>query len=106
VQQRDRAVPIHQVQYEDLTMNTENCLREIRSFIGIPYSERMASLAGADYSAMYQGEHHALVKSSRIVPSRHRVEILPPRVKRKTERYVQLWRAGSWNSAKRYSYRH
>ena len=34
-------------------------MAEIAAFLGIPYDPRMATLEGADHSAVYDGTHHA-----------------------------------------------
>ena len=52
----------------------------------------MTSLEGADRSAVYNGEHHSMVKSSSIVANRERPEVLSPALKSKVERYVVFWR--------------
>ena len=59
----------------------------------------MASLEGADTSALYNGDHHSMVKSTCIVANRERPEVLSPELKNKVERYVAFWRkqsAGGW----------
>jgi hypothetical protein len=59
----------------------------------------MNSLEGADRSAIYNGDHHSLVKSARIVADRQRPEVLSPALKRKIERYIVFWRKqndGTW----------
>jgi hypothetical protein len=59
----------------------------------------MASLEGADRSAVYNGEHHSGVKSSTIVAKRERPEVLSPELKSKVGRYVVFWRkqsGGKW----------
>ncbi len=59
----------------------------------------MNSLEGADHSAIYNGDHHSMVKSARIVADRQRPEVLAPELKRKIERYIVFWRKqydGTW----------
>jgi len=94
-----RGAAIYQLEYDDLVREPETALRSICEFIGIPYDPKMASLEGADRSAVYNGEHHAGVKSSTIVAKRKRPEVLSPELKKKVERYVVYWRkksAGAW----------
>ena len=94
-----RGVAVHELQYDDLVRDPTAALSAICSFIGVPYVERMASLEGADTSALYNGEHHSGVKSSNIVAKRDRPEVLSPELKSKVERYVAFWRkesGGSW----------
>ncbi|HYM78913.1 MAG TPA: sulfotransferase [Candidatus Dormibacteraeota bacterium] len=94
-----RGAAVYQLQYDDLVRDPEPTLRAICDFVGIPFDPKMASLEGADRSAVYNGEHHAGVKSSAIVAKRERAEVLAPELKNKVERYVVYWRkqsAGQW----------
>ncbi len=94
-----RGAAVYQLHYDDLVREPESTLRSLCSFIGIPFDPKMASLEGADRSAVYNGEHHAGVKSSKIVAKRERPEVLSPELKRKVERYVVYWRQqsdGAW----------
>lgn len=94
-----RGAAIYQLQYDDLVREPEKTLGSICEFIGIPFDPKMASLEGADRSAIYNGEHHAGVKSSSIVGKRERPEVLSPELKSKVERYVVYWRRqsdGAW----------
>jgi len=94
-----RGAAIYQLQYDDLVREPEKNVRAICEFIGIPFDPKMASLEGADRSAVYNGEHHAGVKSSAIVSKRERPEVLSPEFKKKVERYVVYWReesGGTW----------
>ena len=94
-----RGAAIYQLQYDDLTRDPEKTLTSICEFIGIPFDPKMTSLEGADRSAVYNGEHHSMVKSSSIVANRERPEVLSPALKSKVERYVVFWRkksGGKW----------
>jgi hypothetical protein len=94
-----RGVAIHQLQYDDLVREPVAALTAICDFIGVPFDPRMASLEGADRSALYSGDHHSMVKSSSIVANRERPEALSPELKSKVDRYVVFWRkqsGGSW----------
>ena len=94
-----RGAAIHQLQYDDLVREPVTALTAICDFIGIPFDPRMNSLEGADRSAIYNGDHHSMVKSARIVADRQRPEVLSPELKRKIERYIVFWRKqydGSW----------
>jgi hypothetical protein len=94
-----RGARIHQLQYDDLVREPAAALTAICDFIGVPFDPRMASLEGADRSALYNGDHHSMVKSSSIVANRERPEVLSPELKSKVERYVVFWRkqsGGSW----------
>ena len=94
-----RGAAIYQLQYDDLVRDPGASLMAICDFIGVPFDEKMASLEGADRSAIYNGEHHSGVKSSTIVANRERPEVLSPELKKKIERYVVFWRkksAGAW----------
>ncbi len=94
-----RGAGIYQVQYDDLVREPEKTLGSICEFIGIPFDPKMTSLEGADRSAVYNGDHHSMVKSSSIVAKRERPEVLSPALKSKVERYVVFWRkqsGGQW----------
>jgi hypothetical protein len=94
-----RGAAIHQLQYDDLVRDPAAALTAICEFVGVPFDPRMASLEGADRSAVYKGEHHSMVKSSSIVANRERPEALSPELKSKVERYIVFWRkqsGGSW----------
>jgi hypothetical protein len=90
-----RGAAIYQLQYDDLVREPEKTLRAICDFIGISFDPKMASLEGADRSAVYNGEHHAGVKSSTIAAKKDRPEVLSPELKSKVERYVIYWRKES-----------
>ncbi len=87
-----RGAAIHQLQYDDLVREPVAALTSICDFIGIPFDPRMNSLEGADRSAIYNGDHHSMVKSAAIVANRERPEVLSPELKNKVERYVVFWR--------------
>jgi hypothetical protein len=94
-----RGAAIHQLQYDDLVKQPVAALMSICDFIGIPYDPKMNTLEGADRSAIYNGDHHSMVKSSVIVANRERPEVLSPELKKKVERYVVFWRQqydGKW----------
>ena len=94
-----RGAAIHQLQYDDLVRDPTTAIAKICDFVGIDYDPRMTSLEGADRSAIYNGDHHAMVKSGSIVADRERPEVLSPKLKQKVERYVAFWLTkynGSW----------
>jgi len=87
-----RGARVHELQYRDLVQNPVETLAGICTFLGISFAPEMASLEGADRSAIYDGGHHALVKGERIVAPGERAEVLPGNLKSKIERYMSLWR--------------
>lgn len=94
-----RGAAIHQLQYDDLVQQPQQSLRAICDFIGVEYDAKMNTLEGADRSAIYNGAHHAGVKSSLIMTNHDRPEVLAPEFKSKIERYVTFWRKqynGKW----------
>jgi len=94
-----RGAAIHQLQYGDLVRQPAAALSAICDFIGVSYDPKMNSLEGADRSAIYNGDHHSMVKSATIVADRQRPEVLSPELKSKIERYIVFWRkqyGGSW----------
>jgi hypothetical protein len=94
-----RGVPLHQIQYEEMIKEPERVLSGICSFLQIPFDPQMASLEGADRSAIYEADHHAGVKSKTIGTKEGRKEVLPLAFKNKIDRYVSFWQeeySGSW----------
>jgi len=94
-----RGAAIHQLQYDDLVREPVNTLTAICDFIGIPFDPKMNSLEDADRSAIYNGDHHSMVKGAAIIANRERSEVLSPALKNKVERYVVFWRkqyGGKW----------
>ena len=91
--------PVHLLQYEELVREPESVLREICAFLQLPFDTRMVSLENAERSAIYEAEHHAMVKSKQSRASGPREEVLPAALKKKIERYTHLWReeyGGAW----------
>jgi hypothetical protein len=94
-----RGVPLHQVQYEEMIADPEAVLSGICDFLKIPFDPQMASLEGADRSAIYEADHHAGVKSKDIGAKNGREEVLPFALKNKIERYINYWQQeykGEW----------
>ncbi len=92
-------IPVHQIQYEEMVQNSTRVMTGVCDFLGIPFDPRMCSLHGSDRSAIYEGSHHELVKQEEILASTKRQEVLPPRRKRKIDRYVSYWKkqyGGTW----------
>lgn len=97
-----QGVSIHEIKYEDLIHQPADVMRGICGFLGIPFEERMTSLEGADRSAIYEGEHHAGVKSQKIVGKKSRPEVLRAALQGKIRRYTCFWRkqyGGTWPPA-------
>jgi len=90
---------VHEVNYEDMTSNTPECMRKICQFLDIPFEESVTTLEGANRSAISEGEHHAMVRSNRIDGKRKQAEILPPHTIAKVRRYIYRWKqrsGGAW----------
>ena len=97
-----RGIPVHEIQYEDLIHQPRAVMEGICRFLEIPFDVRMTSLEGADRSAIYDGEHHAGVNSTKIIAKKPRPEVLPPALKLKIQRYTCYWRkkyANAWPPA-------
>jgi hypothetical protein len=93
--------PVHEVNYEDLTSNTSECMQQICQFLEIPFEPGVTSLKGADRSAIAGGEreHHAMVQSDRIVSRGKQAEVLSPAMRAKIGRYICRWKqryGGKW----------
>ena len=81
---------LYQLSYEQLTSQPTTVMAEIADFLGIPYDPRMATLQGADHSAVYDGSHHASVKSEKIRSVKEKTP-LSGELRRKIVRYLTLW---------------
>jgi hypothetical protein len=57
-----QGVALHEVQYEELVQNPVKVMTGVSEFLGIPFDPRMASLRGADRSAIYVASHHNQVR--------------------------------------------
>lgn len=94
-----QGVPVHELHYETLVKDPTAVMADICRFLELPFVPGVASLEGADRSAIYEAKHHTLVKSERIVSSVERLEVLPADLKAKIERYKALWweqSGGKW----------
>jgi hypothetical protein len=94
-----RGVPLHQIQYEEMVQSPETVMQGICWFLDIPFDPRMASLAGADRSAIYEAPQHAGVKSEKIGVEGKPKAALSPELSAKIARYVAYWKkesTGSW----------
>jgi Sulfotransferase family len=94
-----RGVPLHQIYYEDLVSDPTATMRGVCEFLQIPFDSRMASLKGADRSAIENADHHSMVKAEKIIQAERSSTDLPPALKGKIDRYVYMWRKqydGKW----------
>jgi hypothetical protein len=94
-----RGIPLHQIQYEEMVQSPDAVMQGICAFLQIPFDPRMASLAGADRSAIYEAPQHAGVKSEKIGLDEKPKPALSPELSEKIARYVAYWKkesAGSW----------
>lgn len=90
-----RGVALHQIQYEELIQSPDSVMQGICWFLQIPFDPGMATLDGADRSAIYDAPQHAGVKSARIGLDRPREEVLSTAVLSKIAGYVGLWKKQS-----------
>jgi hypothetical protein len=59
----------------------------------------MVSLKNADRSAIYDGGHHEMVNSEKIVAGKKKPEVLPEDIRHKVATYIAYWKqesGGSW----------
>jgi hypothetical protein len=82
---------VEQVQYGDLVSRTAAVMRSLCQFLQIPYDPRLATLEGADRSAVYEGKHHSLLRQDVIVAG-PRPDVLDPGLRAKIDHYLTLWR--------------
>jgi hypothetical protein len=93
-----RGQAVCQISYEELISDAPRVMRRVCEFLEISYDESLCSLAGADRSAIYEGQHHANVKSDTIV-SAPRKDLLSPGLRRKISQHVARWHQlhdGAW----------
>jgi Sulfotransferase family len=86
-----RGTPIHELSYESLVQDPVETMKGICQFLEIPFVAEMASLEGADRSAIYEGGPHERVKSQRIISSSQQPDVLPEKLKKKISRYLGFW---------------
>jgi hypothetical protein len=96
-----QGIAVHQIQYEEMIKDPQRVLSGVCEFLEIPFDPHMASLDGADRSAIYDAEHHAGVNGTAIrrKNGKGREEVLPESFKNKVERYVCYWQRqynGTW----------
>jgi len=97
-----RGVPVHQLHYEELVRDPGVAMQGVCEFLQIAFDPRMTHLEGADRSAIQEGSHHTLVKSEKILASKASPAPPPTSLKRKVDRYIQLWRTESGGAWPRY----
>ena len=86
-----RGKAVCQVNYEDLIANTPSVMRRVCEFLQIPYDDSLATLEGADRSAILEGSHHANLRGNQIVRGA-RPELIDPEFREKIDRYFLAWR--------------
>ena len=84
---------VHELRYENLIAYTENEIRRICDFIGVPYDPKMLDLSHADRSMLPKGNHHNKVRSDAIHQDDSSPNILSPKFSAKVQRYSTLWRS-------------
>jgi hypothetical protein len=82
---------IHELSYESLVRDPVETMKEICRFLEIPFVPEMASLEGADRSAIYESGPHELVRTERIISSAQRADVLPEKLQKKISRYLAFW---------------
>jgi hypothetical protein len=94
-----RGCRVHEVDYEDLASNTSECMQQVCEFLKLPFEPQVVSLEGTDLTALTRGQHHATVRSNRIVGPRKHADFLPSATAAKSERYICYWKqryGGKW----------
>jgi hypothetical protein len=90
---------VHELNYEDLISNTSECMQQICQFLKIDFEAQVTSLEGSDLTSITRGQHHATVRSNKIVGPRKHTDVLPTSAAAKSERYICYWRrryGGNW----------
>ncbi len=83
---------LHEISYHDLTSQPRKVMEGICQFLGLPFDPRMTTLEDADRTAIYEGEHHKMVKGGGIVAPKSPGDVLPQELEVKIERYIAFWR--------------
>ena len=83
--------PLHQLCYDELVRNPEGSMRAVCEFLQISFDPRMATLEGADRSAIGSGAQHEMVMGNQILSNFDKAEVLSPRAEEKILRYLRLW---------------
>lgn len=94
-----RGQTVHEVNYEDLTTDTADCMEQICRFLQIPFDSRITSLEGADTSAIGSGDHHTKVRGDRVFVEKKQTALVPPAMQAKINRYIRRWQQshkGEW----------
>jgi Sulfotransferase family len=94
-----RGRKVLEVNYEDLTSNTAECMQQICQFLELRFEPQVTSLEGTDLTSITRGQHHAAVRSNRIVGPRKHADVLAPATAAKSERYIFYWKqrhGGKW----------
>ena len=85
-----RGKPVCQINYEDLIRETPAVMRQVCEFLQIPYDDSLSNLAGADRSAILEGQHHANLRGDTIVGGA-RPEIIGASLRAKISEYLTHW---------------
>lgn len=90
---RLRGISFHEIYYRDLVDDTDRTMRSICDFLSVPFTPAVTVLNKADRSAVFQGAHHSLAKSNKIVSRKEPTAPLPPLLENKILRYKALWKS-------------
>ncbi len=90
-----KGVPLHQIHYEEMVQSPELVMQGLSWFLQIPFDPRMASLDGADRSAIYEAPQHDGVKSEKIGVKPKDDTMLPAELRSKIARYIAFWKKQS-----------
>jgi hypothetical protein len=88
---QQRGTPVHALNYEDLTRDPLTTMRNVCSFLEIPFDPRVLTLENADRSSLHEGEHHSFVNGNEIFSDYERPEVLDSAWQKKIRRYVRRW---------------
>ncbi|HTV53659.1 MAG TPA: sulfotransferase [Terriglobia bacterium] len=99
---------LHQIYYQDLVEKTGPTMHGICEFLRVPFDPSVTVLNKADRSALFQGAHHNLAKSNKIVSRKEPKGPLPAELAAKILRYKTLWRrskgSDSWLLCQRFTH--
>lgn len=83
---------VHQLNYEDLVLDTAGSMKAVCDFLDLPYDPGMSNLRASDRTAISNFRHHSLVKGEEIIANRNGSDRIPEALRDKVERYTYMWK--------------
>jgi hypothetical protein len=89
---------LHHVDYHELVDNPEAVSRELCQFLKIPFERAMLDLSNADFSSVYEGQHHEHLRRGLIERQARKPVKMNPAAVKVLQRYEGRWERlkGQW----------